>query len=111
MNITSRQIGRVAVVSISGSMDALTATDATSFLREQIGAGHSQLVVDLSQVDFMSSAGLRAILTALKESRRQGGDLRLAGAQAGVDKVLKMSGFTSILKAFDTVDAAAASFE
>lgn len=110
MDITAKQIGSVAVVSITGSVDALTAELVTRFMDAELGKGNKQIVGDLSQVDFMSSAGLRAILTTLKDSRQQGGDLRLAAAQTGVEKVLKMSGFTNILKTYPTVDEAVASF-
>ena len=110
MDITAKQLDQTTVVSVIGSVDALTAGEVNSFLSAQIGSGHTQIVADLSQVDFMSSAGLRAILGMLKESRQQGGYLRLAAAQPGVDKILKMSGFTTILKAYSTVDEAVASF-
>jgi anti-anti-sigma factor len=110
VDLSVKQVNQTTVVTVAGSVDALTAGEVASFLSEQIGAGQNQLVADLSQVDFMSSAGLRAILATLKESRQQGGDLRLAAAQPGVDKILKMSGFTSILKAFSTVDEAIASY-
>jgi anti-anti-sigma factor len=103
MEINVKQEKQLAVVAITGSVDALTSREVTRFLSQQIGDGKKDIVVDLSQVDFMSSAGLRAILAALKESRQQGGDLSLAGAQHGVDKVLKMSGFTNILKTYPTV--------
>ena len=111
MDISLKQIDHTTLVSVSGSMDALTAGEVARFLSAQIDGGHTQLVADLSQVDFMSSAGLRAILAALKQTRQQGGDLRLAAAQSGVAKVLKMSGFTSILKFYATVAEAVASFE
>lgn len=110
MDITAEQIDQTTVVSIAGSIDALTAGEVTNFLSAQIGSGRTQLVGDLSRVEFMSSAGLRAILAALKDSRQHGGDLRLAAAQPGVDKVLKMSGFTSILKTYPSVDEAVTSF-
>ncbi|HEY4691686.1 MAG TPA: STAS domain-containing protein [Anaerolineae bacterium] len=110
MNIRANQQGPITIVSIVGSLDALTAPEAATYLSAQIGKGNKHLVVDLGQVEFMSSAGLRAILAALKESRQQGGDLRIAGASANVEKVLKMSGFTSILKTFATSDEAVASF-
>lgn len=100
----------IAVVSINGNVDALTAGELTEFLHQKIDSGHSKVVIDLSGVDFMSSAGLRAILMALKETRRNDGDLRLAGAQSGVDKVLKMSGFNMILKSLPTVDEALSDF-
>ena len=110
MDITAKQVGSVAVVSIVGSVDALTAEQVTRFLGAELDKGNKHIVGDLSQVDFMSSAGLRAILMALKDSRQQGGDLRLGAAQPGVEKVLKMSGFTNILKTYPTVDEAVASF-
>jgi anti-anti-sigma factor len=69
MEIIAKQFNQTTVVSIVGSIDALTADQVTSFLSAQVGNGHKQIVADLGQVDFMSSAGLRAILTTLKESR------------------------------------------
>jgi len=111
VEITAEPAGPTTVIAISGSVDALTSGAVAHFLSEQIGAGQKQLVADLSRVEFMSSAGLRAILATLKESRQQGGDLRLAAAQPGVERVLKMSGFTSILKTYPTVAEAVASFQ
>ncbi len=110
MNISATQQVQSIVVSIEGSIDALTANQVTSFLTTRIGDRGTNLVINLAQVEFMSSAGLRAILATLKESRQHGGDLRLAAAQPGVEKILKMSGFTNILKTFTTVDEAVTSF-
>jgi anti-anti-sigma factor len=110
MDIMLNQLGETTVVSISGSIDALTAPDVMNFLHSKIAGGQHRLVLDLSRVDFMSSAGLRVILAALKSSRQEGGDLRLAAAQPGVEKILKMSGFTNILKAFPSVDEAVDSY-
>jgi anti-anti-sigma factor len=61
-------------------------------------------------VDYTSSAGLRVLLGAIKDTRSQGGDLRLTGVQPDVLKVLNLSGFTNILKMFETVDSAIASY-
>jgi anti-sigma B factor antagonist len=110
MEIHVNEHTSATVVAISGSLDALTSADFSSFMSGQIERGQSQLIVDLSQVDYMSSAGLRAILAVLKEARQQGGDLRLAVAQPGVEKILKLSGFMSILKFYPTVDEALSSF-
>lgn len=110
MNINATQKIQTTIVTIEGSIDTLTADQVTGFLSKRIGSHEIKLVVDLAHVDFMSSAGLRAILTILKESRQHGGDLRLAAAQPGVGKILKMSGFTNILKTYDTVDEAVNSF-
>jgi anti-sigma B factor antagonist len=98
------------VISVMGSIDALTAEELTEAFQEQIESGNPQIVADMNQVDFMSSAGLRAFLRALKESRQLGGDLYIANPQPGVEKILKMSGFTSILKVYPTVEEAVAGF-
>ncbi len=73
MNISAAQQAQTTVVSIEGSIDAMTADQVTSFLSTRIVDKETKLVVDLAQVDFMSSAGLRAILVTLKESRRARG--------------------------------------
>ena len=105
MKISTKESSGVAIVSITGSIDALTSEAVAISL-----SGKKQVVLDLGEVEFMSSAGLRTILGALKESRSLGGDLRIAAAQPGVEKVLKISGFTSILKSFGDVKTAVESF-
>lgn len=106
MEISFDQKIDVAIVSVNGSIDAFTASELTDYLHNKIDSGHNKVVIDLSEVDFMSSAGLSAILMALKETRRLDGDLRLAGAQAGVAKILRMSGFNMILKSLPTLEEA-----
>lgn len=106
MKIKFEQINDVAVVSVVGSVDAFTAGELTDYLHKTIDGGHSKVVINLSEVDFMSSAGLRAILMALKATRSKDGDLRLSAAQPGVEKILKMSGFNMILKSLPTLEEA-----
>lgn len=108
MQIQSRESGGVTIISPAGSIDAHTSSDLNAYMAQL--AGSKQWVFDLGQVDFMSSAGLRVILATAKDARHDGGDLRLAAPQSGVLKTLKMSGFTSIARTFDTVDEAVESF-
>jgi len=88
----------------------MTAPKITEFIQDQISNGNIKLVADFSGVDYTSSAGLRVLLGAIKETRALGGDLRLSGVRSDVLKVLNLSGFTNILKMFDKVDAAIASY-
>lgn len=110
MEVDVREEGAVTVVAAQGSIDALTADAFMSAMQEQIDGGHTRLVADLGGVTYASSAGLRAILVALKESRQNGGDLRLAAVQKGVYRVLELSGFNSILKMYDDLESAIASY-
>lgn len=110
MRIQERMAADVCILSLQGSIDAFTAPKITEFIQAQVGQGNVRLVADLSGVDYSSSAGLRVLLGAVKETRALGGDLRLAGVQPDVLKVLSLSGFTKILKMFDNADAAVASY-
>jgi anti-anti-sigma factor len=110
MNITLFEKPSAAVIQITGSVDALTSDEAQTFFDSQISGTRKCLVVDLSQVDYLSSAGLRVLISALKSTRQRGGDLYLAGLQDSVRQVLALAGFTSIFKIFPTVEEAATAF-
>lgn len=110
MNTEVKQEDNITIVAVNGSVDALTAPDLARVIVDEIAEGHINLVIDLTSVDFMSSAGLRTLLGAVKESRSQGGDLRIASTNPGIDKVLKMSGFHNIAKVFTSNTDAIASF-
>ena len=110
MDIKDKQVDGVTIITLAGSIDAMTAPKITEFIQGHIAKGNTKLVADLSSVDYTSSAGLRVLLGAIKETRAQSGDLRLTGVQHDVLKVLNLSGFTNILKMFDNLDAAIASY-
>lgn len=110
MEITTSRHGTVTVIAISGSIDGMTASSLITSFREQVSGGNIRLVSDFAAVEYTSSAGLRALLETVKETRQQGGDLRLAAVQPDVLRVLELSGFTHILKLFPNVEAAVASF-
>lgn len=110
IQLTVNHEGPATVIAVAGSVDALTADEFQEMMRAQLSEGHIHLVADLSGVDYASSAGLRAILVGLKESRRKGGDLRLAAVRKGVTRVLELSGVDSILKIYNDVAAAVASY-
>jgi anti-anti-sigma factor len=110
MEIQVEHRAPATVVRIIGNVDGLTAETLLSELQAAVGKGHIRLVGDLSGVKYTSSAGLRALLSVLRDARSGGGDLRLAAVHAPVLKILELSGFTSILKVFGDVDAAVASY-
>lgn len=111
MQITTTPHGTVVVLAVSGSVDSLTADALTQRFADSITQGQVHLVADFAQVNYTSSAGLRALLGAVKSCRLAGGDLRLAALQPPVARVLEIAGFTSILNIFADVPGAVASFE
>lgn len=110
MQTTISRRDQISVVAAVGRIDAMTAEAFASALHQEIARGNIRLIVDLTAVDYVSSAGVHAITTALRESRKQSGDVRIAGAQKEVRKVFALSGLTSVAEFFSDVDAACASF-
>jgi len=110
MELLTKEQGAVTVVAVTGSIDGLTAEPLQEALEAQVRGGRARLVLDFGAVDYTSSAGLRTLLAVMKEARRAGGDFRLAAVRPDVNRVLELSGFTSILKLFADVDAAVASY-
>ena len=110
MEIQDKQVDGITVLTLKGSIDAMTAPKITEYINGLVSKGKIKLVADLSGVDYTSSAGLRVLLGAIKDTRAQSGDMRLTGVQPDVLKVLNLSGFTNILKLFDDLDSAVASY-
>lgn len=110
MEVTVHNHEHVTVVAISGSVDGLTAPGLAGTLGDQVRSGHIRLVADFTNVEYTSSAGLRALLATMKEARQSGGDFRLAAVRDDVHRVLELSGFTSILKLYADVETAVASY-
>ena len=110
MNVEFGSRGGISIVTITGSIDSLTSELLLEQLHAHVADGHVHLVADFSGVDYTSSAGLRVLLSTIKQTRRGGGDLRMAMVTPGVLKVLELSGFTTIIRFYDGIDTAVASY-
>lgn len=110
MEVTVQKFNRVDLVKINGRVDSSTAPQLGEALNEQFGSGTNNLVLDLADVDYMSSAGLREMVAALKKAKQSGGDLRLCTPSERVLEVLDLAGLDSIFQIFDDQVAAVGSF-
>ena len=100
----------VTLVEVSGRIDSMSANEFGSGITSQIDVGKVQLVLDLSSVEYMSSAGLREIVTNLKRAKKASGDLRLAQPSQRVREVLEMAGLDTVFRIYTTQDDAINSF-
>lgn len=110
MELTVTRQGSICIVSVRGSVDGSTAAQLQETVAAQIGGSAARMVIDCADLEYTSSAGLRALLAGVKECRRQGGDLRLAAATGAVRKVLDLAGFTGILRIYPNLEAAVSSY-
>lgn len=108
MEIQARMENSVAVVTVTGRMDALTAPAYQEKLNELIAGGTTAVVVDFDALDYISSAGLRGILSTAKALKAKGGQVRFANIKGTVKEVFDMSGFGSIFQMHDSVPSAIA---
>ena len=91
---------------LSGRMDAITAAEFTNQLESWISEGQKSFAIDCRQLDYISSAGLRAILIIAKKVRGLDGKLQLAALQESVQTVFEISGFDKIIPLFANLDDA-----
>ena len=100
MEITVRESGDIRVVELEGSLDTGTAPVLNGRLDELTAEGVSKILIVLTGIDFVSSAGLRVLLATTKKLRKTGGDLRLCGLNETVQEVFEISGFDTLMKVF-----------
>ncbi len=110
MNITQRVEGDVTVFLPEGRVDTQAATEMDQALQAAMSAGNPNMVVDMSRVDYISSAGLRALAAAQVRSKAEGGDMKLAALNARVTRVFRIIGFDLLMSIHDTPEAAIAEF-
>jgi anti-sigma B factor antagonist len=110
MEITVTEYKRVAVVQPKGPVDSVTAPELEAALVRLAQAGKHNLVLDFSQVEFLSSAGLRVLVATLKAARQSGGELCLACPSPRIAKALRLAGVDTLLTVYDSREAAVGSF-
>ncbi len=97
MELIEETHGRVVVVTARGRLDGSTAQAFGARLEKLATAPEPRLLVDFSGIDFVSSAGLRVVLTLLKRVKSANGKLALCAVQAPVKEILDITGFTPML--------------
>ncbi len=110
MEIPEKKIGDVDIISLSGRLDAYCANDVERKLTSLIKANQVRIVVNLEHLEYISSSGLRVLLSALKEVRKQQGDIKLACLKPYVKEVFDIAGFTKLFTILDTEKGAVDSF-
>ncbi len=110
MNITVAERRGVTIIAVIGAIDAPDVETLSTVLAALVKEGKTRLVADASQLEYINSSGLRALVQTLKDTTRKRGDFRLASVQPNFRRVLEITGFTSAFKAYPDVEAAVASF-
>jgi len=110
VEISVQEYKRVAVVTVKGRVDSATSGELENSLRSLLDSGHVNLVLDLSEVQFLSSSGLRVLVSALKSARSAGGDLCLARPADQAADAIAIAGLDALFKTYPDREAAIGSF-
>ncbi len=108
MEFDIRKQGNCTVIKVKGRMDAVTAPEFESECGKRMEAGEKVFVVDMSGLEYISSAGLRSILSTAKKLKALHGEIRFCALQGMVQEVFSISGFATMFPISDTLDAAIA---
>jgi anti-sigma B factor antagonist len=100
----------VSVLRVSGYVDTTTSPELERRMQALLREKRFHIVVDLSRVEYISSAGWGIFISEIREIREHGGDLRLAGMIPDVREVFDLLEFENILQAFPEPDLAIGSF-
>jgi stage II sporulation protein AA (anti-sigma F factor antagonist) len=106
MTINEAREGAVVVVAPVGRVDSTTSGSLDAHLLQLAKAGDYRVVVDFSGVEYISSAGLRVMLTLAKRIRERSGRLVLFGLGDAVRQVFELAGFLPLFAVEGTRDAA-----
>lgn len=101
----------IHVARLKRIFDATSVSEFEKVLAYLISRQHYRIVVDLSQVEFVASAGWGAFTAEFRNVRKAGGDIRLAGMNPDVQDVFFLLELDSFINAYETVDEAIESFE
>jgi anti-sigma B factor antagonist len=106
MNITENRQGPISTFTLQGRVDSEGAVELDRALHEALGAGRSRIILDLSQVAYINSAGLRILADVLTQNQANGGDLVLVAPSSRVRRVFQIVGFDRFFRVFDSMELA-----
>jgi anti-sigma B factor antagonist len=111
MEITSQQFKHCDLLSIKGKVDSFTAPDLIKAIEALNSESRYKIILDLGELDYMSSAGFRALLLGQRNCKRfNRGEIVLAKVPKKVMDALELTGFKPLFKLFDEIAPAVGNF-
>ena len=107
VDLDVRQNGRICCFKLKGPLrygEGVKQLDQA--VADALASGHTQLLLDLSAMPYIDSSGIGAVVAALRQARKLGGDARLVSPSPFAAKTFKMVGVLSLFKVYDSEDEA-----
>ena len=110
VSFTTTAHKRVDAVEISGRIDSSNAHELESVLKGFLDNKRYSIVLEMSEVTYISSAGVRILVSALRTSHNHRGDVRIAHPSQRVREVLSLAGLEAVFKVYENMVDAVGSF-
>jgi anti-sigma B factor antagonist len=110
LDISVQTFRRADMVTVSGRVDSNTASKLDEALKQVMGRGRYNLIIQMADVNYLSSAGLRSLVATLRECKQQRGDVLLVSPSERVLEVLKLAGLDTLFQVYDDETEAVGSF-
>jgi anti-sigma B factor antagonist len=110
MNITEQERDGITIYDLDGRIDTEGALDLEMTLQAAAAAGKNKMVLNMAQVVYVSSAGLRTLADILTRNREAAGDLKLVRLNRKVMRVFRIIGFDKFFSIYDSVETALTDF-
>ena len=96
MQVNIQPNGQEITVQLIGELDTMATTEQADELQQVLNIADKALLIDCSEMEYISSAGLRFFMQLKKESMAKGGSIRIAHLNEDVNDIFRMSGFQNI---------------
>lgn len=100
MEIQKERLGEACVVTVNGRLDGIFSTAFAKEVGELITGTNPKILIDFTDIDYVSSAGLRGLLLLVKKAKASGGLFALCGLNEQVREILDLSGFTAMFSIY-----------
>jgi anti-sigma B factor antagonist len=109
MNVDFKTRDAILIISVAGNIDSKTAPELQQKIVE---AAHdtNKIIIDLSKVEFVSSAGLRVLLMVYRQIKTNDGTVVLVGVSEEIEEVMSMTGFINFFKIYKSIDQSFGAF-
>jgi anti-sigma B factor antagonist len=111
MEVTTQEFKHCDLIKVKGRVDSSTAAIFSKALEKANEAGQFKIAIDMSELEYMSSAGFRALLASQRNCKRYNrGEVVLIAIPVRIREALELAGFTELFKTFDDTITAVGSF-
>jgi anti-sigma B factor antagonist len=99
------------ILKLEGRLDAVSAKEVKSKINEMVKHEQINIVIDLSEIDFIDSTGLGCMVSCLRSVSKKSGDIKIAGLQAQVRAIFELTRLHRIFQIFEDTETALRSFK